>query len=211
MKKENLLLKLAIIFLLVLTLCMPALAQEKIVPKIYLHGGLGLGIDWLESSEIEDDLVTGFHIENVGFPFELLVHGGYSNIIQLEYRQNVHGPYHNIEKPGVALIEMEYDYNEALLKINPLFKNYHKKPSSLFLVIGKGEIEYLDKVGDGWKGDSTIFGLEWFFLSKYMSGSYGLKINQINLDQGSIPQLSGKEYSATNIMLEVSIAFGFGM
>ena len=108
---------------------------------------------------------------------------------------------------------MEFEYEEFIYKFNPFFKNYHnsEKKAVVFFMFGKGDVRYYDNKGDGWKGDSTIYGIEIASIAKGFSGGLGLKVRDINFDKGTIPLINNKKYSATSILLYFSFAGGFGI
>jgi len=110
-------------------------------------------------------------------------------------------------------IDMKYKYEDFLFKINPFFKNYNNaEESAVFFVFGRGDVKYLDKKGDGWKGNSTIYGIEIVDIEKKFSTCIGLKVKNINFDRGTMLVLTGKKkYSATSILIDFSFAFGVGI
>jgi len=191
--------------------------ERAALPIVYIHGGIGIGTDWLSSSSIENDaFASGPEIR----PWGLLnvsyhIRGGFNNVLQVEYTINVLGPDHPIRDdsgPVDVDIDMKFKYEDFLFKINPFFKNYNNaKESAVFFVFGRGGVKYLDKKGDGWKGNSTIYGIEKVYIEKKFSTCIGLKVKNINFTKGTMPVLTGKnKYSATSILIECSVAFGVG-
>lgn len=187
--------------------------SQVLAGDFYAHIGGGIGMDFFSSSDIEDDL-PGYTIINLGFPITLVGRIGYKNVFQAEYRKLLAGSDHVIQDSGFYVtyeIDMEYDENDVLFKINPFFGSWGDDSDPFFLVFGKGNITYKDGLNDGYEGDATVFGLEWTELlgEKSTMITYSLKHIQTDFDGGSIPDMTGRTYEATDLVFEMTASFGF--
>ncbi len=190
------------------------------VPNIYLHAGLNFGLDWLNSSSISQE-IEPYDLSELGVQVPFVVRAGWSNILQFEYQQSLWGTGHDMSyehsyysmSHGITTteykIEMDYDYSEFIFKINTLFHLYNKSNKALFLMIGQGNVEYLDGVGDGWTGDSLVYGIEYSQIEKYGTLCAGLKLANFDLSPNT-SVLASRNYSGHNYMLYVGFAFGYG-
>lgn len=185
--------------------------------RFYGHVGGGIGIDYFQSSDIENAL-PGFTIINFGFPISGVLRAGYSNIIQVEYRKLFAGADHTIETENQFSttqfeIDTEFDQDDILFKINPFFGGYHSDRSPFFIMFGVGNVEYKDNLGDGFEGNSKTIGVEWASFknkSRFLT-TYGLKYISIDFDGGTIPALTGETFNATDFVFDVTLSVGFSM
>jgi len=185
---------------------------------MHLFGGIGFS--YLSSSDIESLLGDEFGI-GIGLPtwsYGFLI--GFSNIFQIEF--NMGNANHNFNNNSILadvpneIIEMEYDTYDWQLKLNPLFfiKNVNEKgfTGAYFIVIGTGNVEWIDKNNDGFEGTSKIYGVEYARFSKNVSWSvsfkrYGLDFKRTILF--NIPFDSKTE--ASDYILEFKLGIGLGI
>ena len=185
--------------------------------KFYGHIGGGIGIDYFQSSDIENDF-PGLTIINLGFPISGVLRAGYSNIIQVEYRKLFAGVDRTMEtenqfESNQVEINTEFDQDDILIKINPVVGGYHSDTSPFFIVLGLGNVEYKDDLGDGFEGNSKTIGVEWASFaskSKFLT-TYGLKYITTDFDSGTIPELTGKTYKASDLVFDVTFSLGFSL
>ena len=107
-------------------------------------------------------------------------------------------------------IKMDYDFNDWLIKVNPI--PFKIKSKGLFVIVGKGKVKYFDKQGDGFEGNSFIVGLEFFFIRKYVTFGLGMKRYGIKFDNSSafnIPPES--EATASDYQIHANISLGIGI
>jgi len=185
--------------------------------RFYGHIGGGIGIGFFQSSDIEN-VLPGLTIINVGFPISGVLRAGYSNIIQVEYRKLFAGADHTMETENQFSttqieIDTEFDQDDILFKINPLVGGYHSDRSPFFIVLGMGNVEYKDDLGDGFEGNSKTIGVEWASFknkSRFLT-TYGLKYISTDFDGGTIPALTGETFKATDYVFDVTFSVGFSM
>jgi hypothetical protein len=190
------------------------------VPNIYLHAGLNFGLDWLNSSSISQE-VEPYDLSELGVQIQFVVHAGWSNILQFEYQKSLWGTGHDISNeyssysPSHGItntkykIDMDYNYSEYIFKLNTLFHLYNKSNKALFLMIGKGDVEYLDGVGDGWTGDSLVYGIEYSQIGKFGTLCAGIKVTEFDLSPNT-SVLTSKTYGGQNYLFYMGFAFGYG-
>lgn len=238
MKKRNI----TIIGLIMLLFCNISYSQDAMfflgaenydqtIKVGYITGGLGFGCSWLKSSDITD----WFGLEEKSmekFALSGLFNSriGIRNIFQYEYKQGRDLGGHDIMISSDATInpdgsfdfdEEEYDfkyyYIENLFKFNPLFllKNKQGYNIGLFLDYGFGEVNYLDKSNDGWKGKSRLYGLEFFIIEKYKSfiGIFSIKIlkSKIDFNQDILFGITQEsDFIGSQFSFEFTFNVGFG-
>ncbi len=196
----------------------------------YAHGMVGIGMDWYTSSNIQDILPEDFKLGSLGFPFEYGIRGGFKNIGQIEYRKFSTGS-HAIRLQGftggsgvggtgigtVAETPMKFKSTEIAFKLNPFVwtwtgSNTNQPYKCLFLVYGTSDVSYRDDVNDGWKGNGTLYGIEYAMISKIFSADVGVVVQKIEYDEITLvdPDLP-LSYDASHIMVYMHIAAGIGM
>jgi hypothetical protein len=189
------------------------------MPNLYVHAFGGAGFSYLSSDDITSLLGDEFGI-GIGLPtWSYGIRGGFKNIIQLEYNIGIadHNFNNNSIIPDIPseVIKMDYKTKDVQIKINPFFwrktDTSARRITSWFLVAGKGDVEWFDTEGDGFTGTSTIYGIEYALLSKYVSGSFSFKRYGIQFDETKLFGFTFKENSgASDYIMEVKIGFGFG-
>jgi hypothetical protein len=189
------------------------------MPTLYIHVFGGVGFSYFSSDEIQSLLDDEFGI-GIGLPtWSYGLWGGFRNIIQLEYNFGIadHNFNNNSIVPDIPseVIKMDYDTKDIQLKINPFFwkktQQTTRRVTAWFLVVGIGEVEWFDEEGDGFTGNSNIFGIEYAVLSKYISGSISFKRYGINFDETKLFGFTFKEDSgASDYIFEMKVGFGLG-
>lgn len=196
------------------------------LPIIYIHGGGGMAFSWLTSSGIGSLLENDFGIESIGAPFSWSINAGIRNIVQLEYRRG--DAAHNFIKNGlvgdggfqgtgfgtIATVKMDYDFEDRIIKVNPFFWIKSSKNGvniAYFIIVGKGKVTYRDEVGDGFEGDSNIYGIEVAVIRRFVTAGFSVKRYTVKFNNG---MLSGIPFQtaldASQIQVQVNMAVGLG-
>lgn len=187
----------------------------------YAHGGVGWGMGWYTSSDIENELPNDYTIANLSLSgFGLLAHVGYRNLIQIEYdlwstsAHSLMGDVVDFDDTGIPIreeLDMKYKSSEYLIKINPFYFFSEDKP--WYIVFGIGAPEFKSKKdGQKFSGSSTIFGLEYLRSTKNLSGAYGIKYSKITFDPTEFYSINySKDISSNYILLYFTLAAGFGI
>jgi hypothetical protein len=192
------------------------------VDYFYVHGELGMGFDVYKSSDIDALVLEDLKIMAVGFPFQYGIRGGFRNIVQIEYHKcstSAHnigtGGFANGQIVGVS-VPMKLTASDILFKINPAIWKWTKpingRPAKpLFLILGKGDASYRDKIGEGFDGSGIIYGLEWAGISKYVSFSIGATYQDITYNK---VKLFGTNFSskvkANRFIMYFTLGLGYG-
>lgn len=149
---------LVLLFGLVGSLPTTAAAQGTTAPDptFSIHVGAGIGAG-LGQTEITDVLLGGEF--GVGLSAEVMLVGGVGlrDILEVELRV-VDAAYlfrdNDIVNDVTTEIAMDFDSKEVLGKIGPL------GGSRILLMGGAGTVEWFDDAGDGFTGNSLLFGIE---------------------------------------------------
>lgn len=186
---------------------------------VYLHFGGGAGLALMSSDAITQLFGDGFGIE-IGTHLSYSFSTGFRNQVQLEYRNgdSAHTlSSNNILTQQATEIPMDYDYAEWVAKVNlllPSASNWRGRENALFVVIGKTEVNYLDKAKDGFKGSGSLLGLELahFAPNSRACAAFGVRRYDIDFDRiilsGHTARLA---VSARNWVFHTSISVGLGV
>ncbi len=206
-----------------------SLDNSKTMPTIYGHLFGGLGISYLSAKDIKDIVGDDWGV-GIGLPtWSYGLRTGFRNILQVEY--NIGKAKHNlnstgyeavpIDEPGYAkekneVVKMDYDTTDIQFKLNPKFwKNTTDVDgftSAFFIVYGFGDVEWRDKVDDGFEGESTIYGIEYAKISKHATLSVSLKRYAIDFDETTLFEIPfPHKTNAADYIFEIKIGFGLGM
>jgi len=187
----------------------------KVSPLFYLHFYGGIGFSFLSSSKIKSLLGGDFGI-GIGLPtWSWGLISGYKNIVQIEYNNGIsdHDFNNNSIIPGIPskVIKMDYKTTDWQFKLNPLFWKM-KDNKAYFIIIGTGNVKWLDKNRDGFNGTSQIIGLEYAQLKKFVSWSVSLKRYGITFEKTTLFNVPfDLKTQATDYILEFKIGFGYGI
>lgn len=197
----------------------------------YITGGIGFGGSYLKATDITDWFgLEAKSMEKFALSGSFNTRIGIRNIFQYEYKQGRDLGGHDILISSNTTInpdgsfefdeekyDFKYYYTEHIFKFNPLFflKKKEEYNMGLFLDYGFGEVNYLDKSNDGWKGKSRLYGLEFFMLEKYKSfvGIFSFKIlkSDIDFNQDILYGISqNSDFTGSQFAIEFSVNMGFG-
>ncbi|HDY90420.1 MAG TPA: hypothetical protein ENH82_20155 [bacterium] len=114
------------------------------------------------------------------------------------------------------VIKMDYDTSDIQFKLNPKFwkntTNSSGFTKAFFLVYGFGDVEWRDRVDDGFEGKSTIYGIEYARISKNVSFSVSFKRYEIAFDETTLFDIPfDHKTDAADYILEIKIGLGLGM
>lgn len=198
--------------------------KNRQVKYFYVNGLAALGFDIYKSSDIEKLLEEDFDIQSVGFPFQYGIRAGYRHIAQFEYHVST-SKSHNIgtvtgyvngQWVGES-VSMKLKAKDMLFKVNPFFWGWSQqealKPSKcMFFIVGTGDVEYKDKINEGFEGSGMIYGLEYAAIAKYATFSFGMTFQQITYDKA---RLFGTNFNAdlkaSRFILFTSLGLGYGI
>jgi len=209
-------------------------AQTKCMPNIYGHVFGGIGFSYLSANDVKDVVGDDWGV-GIGLPtWSYGVRAGFRNIVQVEY--NIGKAHHDLNgtgykavpigEPGYAeenndVIKMDYDTSDIQFKLNPKFWKHTTNSSgytkAFFLVYGFGDVEWRDRVDDGFEGKSTIYGIEYALISKNVSLSVSFKRYEIAFDETTITYEATQEditfdkSDAADYIFEIKVGVGLGM
>lgn len=194
------------------------------IPKYgYIHFGAGGSMFKLDPGDLNTVYIEPFRVATaLNFEYFFYLTAGFRNILQIEYRWGKDGnnlyydetsfPYgFTIERNTV---DMDFDYNQYLLKINPLFFIKSMEAWTVFFLWGNGNVDYLDANNDGFKnGTKNIMGIEVGTIHKYLSISAGFEQNKMVFKElnvkGFVPII--QNFKASYWQLNIKISLGFGL
>lgn len=196
---------------------------EQNLPK-YIYAHVGIGGNMFEVSS--DNMNTAIEPFKVATPIKFghyfYLNTGFRNIFQLEYRwgndsnnlfyDETSFPFSYTIKR--TTIDTKFDYSQLLFKLNPLFFVSKLNAWAVFVVWGKGDVDYIDDNGDGFiDGTKKIIGIEISKILKYfeMSGSFeknSMVFKKFNI-KGFEPII--KDFDAGYWQFNVKLSIGFGI
>ena len=194
----------------------PAPVAEK--TGVYVHIGGGAGLALMSSDTITDLFGDQFAI-GLGLHLSWSLAAGYRNLLQMEVRRGDSS--HTLRDNNIVTnesveIPMDYDFTEYVFKANLLALssgNRAGRVSALFALGGTSSVEYLDEVGDGFKGDGTVLGLEYWRIapSGALAITLGLRRYEIEFDQITLfGETVPVKVEASNYVLHTAVTFGLG-
>lgn len=178
---------------------------------IWLHAGGGFGVA-IGTSEITRILNDEFTV-GLSAQWTVLARLGLSNIFQVEGRLG--DAAHDLNNVGlvngqfqtVAVVKMDFDTREVLLKFNPLPRG--GRGGAFYLVAGLGEVEWRDTEGDGFSGRSYIVGIEGARLAPGASLTYGVARYAINYEATTLLNVTvPSNIQHTDWVVYFNLAFG---
>ena len=193
------------------------------LPTVYVHGGGGMAFSWFTSSDIEALFDEEFGIESLGFPFSWNLNAGIRNLLQIEFRRGDGA--HDVIKNGlvgggefgtIATIKMDYDFEDKVLKLNPFFwlKSGTKSGVNMayFVILGRGKVSYKDESGDGFEGNSSIWGVEVALIRRFVTAGASIKKYSVDFNQGSIFGIPfAANFGGSQLQFQVNMAVGLGI
>ncbi|MGH1364710.1 MAG: hypothetical protein ACRBF0_14200 [Calditrichia bacterium] len=178
-------------------------------PFVYVHALGGMGFSHLRSSDVEDIFDNQLDILS-SLVFQWGGRAGFSNIAQIQYMK-AKGT-HKLDSKRVE-VDLDYRTEEYLIKINPRVWQWFKSgnETTLFLVAGIGDVNWLDEVEDGFKGDTETFGVEMTtFMSNY-SITFGFKRKTVTFTAITLTGVAlDFDAEGSQWVLDMTFGFGFG-
>lgn len=194
--------------------------DEKMAPEIgYVHLGWGGTLDFNSSDDI-NELMDPFKMGQANVDGYLNLIAGFRNLVQLEIGNNsvkgINISYRTgyyFQGSKLYKIKMELKSSHWAVKINPLF---FSTPSyiALFAMYGQGTSTYLDTNGDGFKnGKTKLYGVEFYYLSKYFSASLNLQWQRIIFNKFDIQTIGyfEKNIEMKRFLIGVTANIGLGI
>ena len=194
--------------------------KEQPLPRFYAHIFGGVGFSFLGAKEISRLLGDEFGI-GIGLPaWSYGVRGGLGKFFQVEYNigESAHDFNNNSIVPGIPseVIKMDYDTKDVQFKVNIAFwdntRNRAGRAQVFFLLAGFGDVEWRDETGDGFKGRSNVFGIEYGVLSKNATFSASFKRYGITFEETTLlGTVFDVETDASDWIMEMKVGFGLGI
>ena len=191
----------------------PQRSSRRPVHNFYIHVGAGWGAG-LGFSEITELLNDEFQIGLSGYA-SILARAGIRNIAQVEYRRT--DAAHNFNRlrivggqfQSVPSIKMDFDAADWVGKFNPLAVITSNK--ALFLVAGKGTVDWNDQTDDGFGGDSDILGLEYAVMAPGVGVHFGLWHYGVTYDRATLLGMTfASDLTADYWVLFMNFSIGLG-
>lgn len=173
----------------------------RVPPKTaYIHAGLGGNLYYLTAGDMEA-LMSPFKASAVNFGYCIYAAGGFKNIGQLEMRWGRDSNkffYDQGFTPSGDIarteIPMRFTHTQWLIKLNTLAMSKDICRYCLFLIYGRGSVQFLDDGDDGFKdGTKTIIGIEIAKILKFSHFSVALERHQMSFERFSISGIGEAE------------------
>ncbi|MCA9759100.1 MAG: hypothetical protein KDA27_25125 [Candidatus Eisenbacteria bacterium] len=185
---------------------------------LYVHFGGGAGLAFMSSDDITELFGDQFTI-GLGFHLSWSVALGFRNLVQAEIRRGDSA--HTLRNNNIVTntsveIPMDYDYTEYVAKLNLLGLsrgNLRKGETSLFLLGGACDVEYLDEAKDGFKGNGSVIGMEFarFAPNGVAAVSLGVRRYGIEFDRITLfGQTVAFPANASNWVMHTAVTVGLG-
>ncbi len=192
----------------------PQRRSRPLVHNFYVHVGAGFGMGY-GLSEITEVLNDEFGIGISGYA-SILARAGIRNIVQGEYRRT--DAAHNFNRvrlvggqfQSIPSVKMDFDTADLVGKINPLAP--FNSTQALFLVAGRGTVDWNDRVDDGFGGDSDILGVEYATFAPGAAVHIGIWRYGVTYDRATLLGMTlASDLTATYWVLFFNLSVGLGL
>ncbi|MDH3207148.1 MAG: hypothetical protein OEO79_11085 [Gemmatimonadota bacterium] len=182
---------------------LPSGADSRPGLSAHVGAGFGAGLGW---SEVTDLLLGGEFAVGLSPEVWLLGSVGFRDVLEIEARV-VDAEYlfrdNNIVTNETTEIPMDFDAKELVVKLSP--------PSlGLFFMAGVGTVDWRDDAGDGFDGNSLLFGVERLIGGQgRVEARLGLLYRTVDYDAVSFQGISlPATISGSTLTAYVTLLFG---
>lgn len=194
-------------------------AWTRQAPEVgYVSLGLGGNLYTIGSSDM-DAIMSPLELSPVHFGYSFSLGAGVRNIAQIEYRWGRDKSKFSYDEFGSDFqlertqVPVTFRHAGWIVKFNPLFGVTKMREYALFVLYGRGSVECVDDVGDGFKeGERTVYGLEFAKITRvlYLSGS--IEHHAATFDRFAIEGFGflEKPFDASGLQFNVKIGVGYG-
>jgi hypothetical protein len=186
-------------------------------PGLYVSGGLGLGVDFPNSKDI-NELFAPAKLTSFNLDLSANMRIGYRNNAQLEYRASVRDG--SIIYDDEIDISMSLSSGQVFFKINPFsFSKENENNYGFFLEYGIGNSHgFLDEYNDGFRdGNINTYGLEFILFDQgtyLLCASMGIEYERIKykyLDLGDSSYTLDTSLNCLKFLVHVNFGFNLGV